>query len=227
MAGNELLQGLIEATLAGSAAVLLVLALRRPVRAASGAQVAYALWLLPPLAMLATLLPAATVVVERLPVAQALMLPAGAAMAAAPVQQHIDLALLQSLEAVGRLQRTKLHVRLVAENGGRERRAEFHFQAAPATVGVHLREARRILAHSAVDVAARLHGIERRQRRSAGHGGPQCKAATGYSRGAQPTLQRLCDQHQLPSFSRLSSQPAGAAWRAELRQMSDAESRER
>ncbi len=40
MAGNELLQGLIEATLAGSAAVLLVLALRRPVRAASGAQVA-------------------------------------------------------------------------------------------------------------------------------------------------------------------------------------------
>lgn len=104
MAGNELLQGLIEATLAGSAAVLLVLALRRPVRAASGAQVAYALWLLPPLAMLATLLPAATVVVERLPVAQALMLPAGAAMAAAPVQQHIDLATgLLALWMVGAL----------------------------------------------------------------------------------------------------------------------------
>lgn len=92
MASNELLQGLIEATLAGSAAAVLVLALRRPMRAAFGAQVAYALWLLPALAMLATLLPAATVVAARLPVAPALVLPAGAAMAAAPVPHDIDIA---------------------------------------------------------------------------------------------------------------------------------------
>ena len=92
MASNELLQGLIEATLAGSAAVLLVLALRRPMRAAFGAQVAYALWLLPALAMLATLLPAATIAVERLPAGPALVLPAGAPMSAAPMQHGIDIA---------------------------------------------------------------------------------------------------------------------------------------
>src|SRR5690606_2792940 len=60
MASNELLQGLIETNLAGSAAILLVLALRRPLRRAFGAGVAYAAWALVPLAMLAVLLPAAS-----------------------------------------------------------------------------------------------------------------------------------------------------------------------
>lgn len=94
MASNELLQGLIEATLAGSAAAALVLALRRPMRAAFGAQVAYALWLLLPLAMLATLLPAATVVMERMPSAPALVLPADIAVTAAAVQPGLDIAAL-------------------------------------------------------------------------------------------------------------------------------------
>ena len=46
-----------EATLAGSAALLLVLALRRPLRAWLGASAAYALWLCVPVVLLAVLLP--------------------------------------------------------------------------------------------------------------------------------------------------------------------------
>lgn len=51
---------LIETTLAGSAAIALVLLLRRWLRVAFGASVAYASWLLVPAALLAVLLPAAT-----------------------------------------------------------------------------------------------------------------------------------------------------------------------
>ena len=58
MASHELLQGLIGVTLAGSAAIVPVLALRRPLRKVFGAQVAYALWWLVPAAMAAALLPA-------------------------------------------------------------------------------------------------------------------------------------------------------------------------
>ncbi|MDE2407789.1 MAG: TonB family protein [Xanthomonadaceae bacterium] len=104
MASHELLQGLIEAIVAGSAAIVLVLVLRKPMRKAFGAQVAYALWLLPPLAILATLLPAATVAVERMPATSALVLPAGVAAAAAPVLPAIDIATgLLALWVVGAL----------------------------------------------------------------------------------------------------------------------------
>lgn len=104
MASNELLQGLIETTLAGSVAALLVLVLRRPMRAAFGAQVAYALWLLLPLALLATLLPAATVAVERLPAARVPALPTDFAVPAAAVPQAIDGAtLLLALWLLGAL----------------------------------------------------------------------------------------------------------------------------
>ena len=58
-----------EATLAGSAALLLVLALRRPVRARLGASAAYALWLCVPVALLAVLLPRGADVPLVLPVA--------------------------------------------------------------------------------------------------------------------------------------------------------------
>ena len=90
MASSDLLQELIEATLAGSAAVVLVLILRRPLRRAFGARAAYALWLLAPLAILATLLPAATVAVARVPVVQALALPPVFATAAAPAADALD-----------------------------------------------------------------------------------------------------------------------------------------
>lgn len=56
--GAELLRALFETTLATSAAVVLVLLLRRPLLARFGASVAYAAWALVPLAGLAMLLPA-------------------------------------------------------------------------------------------------------------------------------------------------------------------------
>jgi TonB family protein len=59
---------LCETTVAGSAAILLVLALRKPLRHAFGAGIAYAAWALVPLAMLAVLLPAAQSPVMAAPV---------------------------------------------------------------------------------------------------------------------------------------------------------------
>lgn len=56
---SELLDWLAEATLATSAAIVLVLLLRRPLRALSGAGAAYAAWGLVPAVLLASLLPAA------------------------------------------------------------------------------------------------------------------------------------------------------------------------
>lgn len=57
----DLLLLLLKTTLAGSAAIVLALALRRGVRARFGSGVAYALWWLLPVAMLAATLPARTV----------------------------------------------------------------------------------------------------------------------------------------------------------------------
>lgn len=63
---TDLLLLLLKTTLAGSAAIVLVLALRRVVRARFGSGVAYALWWLLPVAMLAASLPPRTV---RVPMA--------------------------------------------------------------------------------------------------------------------------------------------------------------
>jgi len=54
---EDVVAGLLRANLAGAVAVLAVLMLRRPVRAAFGARAAYGLWVLPPAAALASLLP--------------------------------------------------------------------------------------------------------------------------------------------------------------------------
>lgn len=59
MDSADLYAWLIEATLATSAAVLALLALRKPLRAAFGAGACYAAWTAVPVALLATLLPAA------------------------------------------------------------------------------------------------------------------------------------------------------------------------
>jgi beta-lactamase regulating signal transducer with metallopeptidase domain len=59
----EILPLLLRATLAASAAIVVVLLLRRPIRAAFGAGVAYAFWLLVPIATLAAFVPARTIVV--------------------------------------------------------------------------------------------------------------------------------------------------------------------
>lgn len=90
MASHELLQGLIDATLTGSAALLLAFLLRRPMRRAFGAGAAYALWVLAPLAMLATLLPAASVEVMPMSMAQRLVLPPVFAGPVSHVQDGID-----------------------------------------------------------------------------------------------------------------------------------------
>lgn len=59
MDATELLHTLLEATLATSLALLLVLAIRRPLRTWFGARVAYLAWALVPASLLAVLLPAA------------------------------------------------------------------------------------------------------------------------------------------------------------------------
>jgi beta-lactamase regulating signal transducer with metallopeptidase domain len=58
---SDLILFLLEANLALAAAVLLILVLRKPVRAMFGARSAYALWLVAPLSILALLVPARTI----------------------------------------------------------------------------------------------------------------------------------------------------------------------
>ena len=56
--GNELLRELMQATLATSAAIMLLQPLRKPLRQRFGARLAYQAWLLVPVAMIAVWLPA-------------------------------------------------------------------------------------------------------------------------------------------------------------------------
>lgn len=61
MDSTDIIATLAEATLASSAAIVMVLLLRRPLRIRYGAAISYAGWLLVPVALMAILLPAATV----------------------------------------------------------------------------------------------------------------------------------------------------------------------
>src|SRR3546814_8548121 len=82
------LDAMVLATTAGaSVTVLFVLLLRRPLRAAFGARVAYGLWSLPPLAILAVLLP-----VPTHPVAGSVL----AMVQVAPIQAFADAPAAQS-----------------------------------------------------------------------------------------------------------------------------------
>lgn len=58
MTAADVVSILLAATLAGSAAVLLAMALRKPLRAVFGARVAYAVWWIVPAMLVASLLPA-------------------------------------------------------------------------------------------------------------------------------------------------------------------------
>lgn len=60
----DLFTALIDATIASSAAVLLIGLLRKPLRAAAGPRVAYWLWLLVPVVVLAALLPAPSQIIS-------------------------------------------------------------------------------------------------------------------------------------------------------------------
>lgn len=79
----ELFADLCETTVAGSAAILLVLLLRRPLRRAFGAGIAHAAWALVPLAMVAVLLPSARVPLPVAMPAITVLVPVDSTMATA------------------------------------------------------------------------------------------------------------------------------------------------
>jgi beta-lactamase regulating signal transducer with metallopeptidase domain/biopolymer transport protein ExbD len=100
--GAEILSGLLAANIAASAAILVVILIRKQVRQAIGARLAYWLWLIPVLAGLATLLPArdaGTVPAPAAPIqpiaeATVEFATAWTAPQIAPVRPGFDLALL-------------------------------------------------------------------------------------------------------------------------------------
>lgn len=73
---------LVRLVVVVSVAIALVLALRLPMRAAFGARIAYALWLLVPIAIVAAVLPARQVVIESAPLVSSAIAQVSAATAA-------------------------------------------------------------------------------------------------------------------------------------------------
>lgn len=136
----DLIALLAEATVAGSAALLLVLALRLPVRAVLGATAAYSLWLCVPVALLAVLLPRSVDVPLALPVA--LQVAPAIVVAAVPERQAgigwSELAMLAwlagalALVAVLFLQQRRFHRGL----GVLRRRADGLYESTAATAGL-------------------------------------------------------------------------------------------
>ncbi|MGH8060598.1 MAG: TonB family protein [Pseudoxanthomonas sp.] len=72
MNAADLLNGIIEATVAVTLALLLVLSVRKPLRSAFGAAVAYGTWIVVPIAVIAVMLPARTIATASSPVFHAL-----------------------------------------------------------------------------------------------------------------------------------------------------------
>lgn len=142
---SELLQSLVEATFAGSAAVLLVLVLRRPLRARFGAVATYALWSCVPAALLAVLLPAAVVDAPGAAVSWATPLQAAIAAAPAPAARVDPAPWLLALWACGAVAMLALlawrQSRFVRALGPLQRRGDGCWQARvdaglPAVIGV-------------------------------------------------------------------------------------------
>lgn len=94
----DLLAILVRATLALSAAVLIVLALRAPLRAAFGAQIAYSFWLLAPIAVIASFLPARTIHLDAVTAASPQAAPVVETSAAAAPATQAAQSMLQSLD---------------------------------------------------------------------------------------------------------------------------------
>ena len=67
MSATELLNGILEATIAVTLALLLVLSVRKPLRSAFGAGVAYKAWIVVPIVVIAVMFPARTVVIASSP----------------------------------------------------------------------------------------------------------------------------------------------------------------
>lgn len=68
MNATELLNGMMEATVAVTLALLLVLSVRKPLRGAFGAGVAYRAWSVVPIAVIAVMLPARTIATAASPI---------------------------------------------------------------------------------------------------------------------------------------------------------------
>jgi beta-lactamase regulating signal transducer with metallopeptidase domain len=143
----DLLTGLVQFNLAVGAAIALVLVMRQPLRRAFGARVAYALWLLVPLAGAASLLPARQVLpiepAPLRPLAEAAAERIDVALAAAPIDGAQALAIavwvVGALAALGLMawrQWASLSLlgRLLPEAGGLVRAA--NPAVGPAVVGV-------------------------------------------------------------------------------------------
>ena len=130
---------LLESTVATSAALLLVLVLRRPLRATFGAGIAYGAWMLVPVAWLAVLLPAApaAIAVPMLPV---VLFGAAPVVVAASTPAAIDprawLALAWVLGAVLLARTLIVQQRAFRARLGRVRRRDDGLQQAEASVGL-------------------------------------------------------------------------------------------
>lgn len=145
MTAADIAAWLLEATLASSLAIVLVLALRKPARAVFGPGVAYALWWLVPASLLATVLPASERAVAWVPAEAALAAPGRAFEALqAPVATQaagIDImVLLLLLWAIGSLSALRHMVmqqrRFLQSLGTLNQRADGLFQSESLTAGL-------------------------------------------------------------------------------------------
>ncbi|NLA69182.1 MAG: biotin transporter BioY, partial [Gammaproteobacteria bacterium] len=148
MAADALLRWLVDGSLSATAALLLVLALRRPLRRAFGAGVAYGAWALVPVALLAAALPrpqpAQVLVPELIPLHPGTFVAIGAAAPQLPATGGMDGSLLLvlawlagcALAAVGFIRQQR---RFVAGLGVLARDRHGHWRGAgvpaPAVVG--------------------------------------------------------------------------------------------
>jgi TonB family protein len=135
----DILAGLARANLAAGAAVLLVLLLRRPVRAAFGARVAYVLWIAVPLAAAAALAPQPQAPTVLSPIVLSVADAAGASFAASRAGGGAALTALFCLWLVGALAAATLltlrQARFTTALGRLRRAAGGTFQAEHAGVG--------------------------------------------------------------------------------------------
>ena len=89
MTSTEILALLLKTTLASTAAVALVLMLRRPLRNWLGASAAYLLWLLLPVTLLSVLLPAPQVAAVLMRVSEVAVQVGQAMVANAPLEKAL------------------------------------------------------------------------------------------------------------------------------------------
>ena len=121
---SDLILFLAKANLALAAAVLLVLILRKPARAAFGARSAYALWLVAPLSILALLVPARTITAPLEPARPARAIVRTPAEAASSVVTSMRASGASSMPLAGRLPEAALALWILVALGALAVQAE-------------------------------------------------------------------------------------------------------